>query len=228
LPGEANITTAAGDVAVFQSTGANTVQCINYMRADGTGIAGGGDFSDGGDAGGAARTLGNTDAYDLAFETNNVEQLQIEGDAGAGIITTPNQSGCYVDKSDGAQAITTGTITKIEWGAEEYDIQNEFDSSTNFRFTATNAGKYLVQASWYGNFDDAINQQHYVFINDAEDMFNNGASSEASQWMSTRVSGVIAMAAGDYVDVRAYHNKGSNENLSAAKGVSWLRISKIA
>jgi len=39
LPGEANITTVAGDVAVFQSTGTNTVQCINYTRADGTPIA---------------------------------------------------------------------------------------------------------------------------------------------------------------------------------------------
>jgi hypothetical protein len=44
LPGEANITTAAGDVATFQSTGANTVQCISYTKADGTGVvsAGGG------------------------------------------------------------------------------------------------------------------------------------------------------------------------------------------
>ena len=40
LPSEANITTAAGDVATFQSTGANTVQCINYTRADGTAIVG--------------------------------------------------------------------------------------------------------------------------------------------------------------------------------------------
>ncbi|MDP7623188.1 MAG: hypothetical protein QF436_03680, partial [Candidatus Woesearchaeota archaeon] len=38
LPSEANITTAAGDVAVFQSTGANTVQCIAYTKADGTGV----------------------------------------------------------------------------------------------------------------------------------------------------------------------------------------------
>jgi hypothetical protein len=40
LPGEANITTAAGDVAEFFSTGANTVQCVNYTRADGTAVAG--------------------------------------------------------------------------------------------------------------------------------------------------------------------------------------------
>ena len=38
LPGEANITTAAGDVGVFQSTGANTVQCISYTKADGTAV----------------------------------------------------------------------------------------------------------------------------------------------------------------------------------------------
>ena len=40
LPGEADITTAAGDVATFQSTAANQVQCINYTRADGTAIVG--------------------------------------------------------------------------------------------------------------------------------------------------------------------------------------------
>ena len=42
LPGEANITTAAGDVATFQSTGSNTVQCISYVKADGTAVAAGG------------------------------------------------------------------------------------------------------------------------------------------------------------------------------------------
>jgi hypothetical protein len=40
LPGEANITTAAGDVAEWQSTGANTVQCVNYTKADGTAVVG--------------------------------------------------------------------------------------------------------------------------------------------------------------------------------------------
>ena len=39
LPGLANITTVAGDVAVFQSTVANQVQCISYTRAAGTPVA---------------------------------------------------------------------------------------------------------------------------------------------------------------------------------------------
>lgn len=44
LPGGANITTAAGDVAEWVSTAANTVRCVNYTKADGTAVvsAGGG------------------------------------------------------------------------------------------------------------------------------------------------------------------------------------------
>ena len=40
LPGAANITTAVGDVAEFFSTGTNDVQCVNYTKADGTGVTG--------------------------------------------------------------------------------------------------------------------------------------------------------------------------------------------
>jgi len=36
-----------------------------------------GDFKDGGDAGGANRTLGNTDAYSLGLETNDVVRLSL-------------------------------------------------------------------------------------------------------------------------------------------------------
>ena len=46
LPGGANITTAAGDVAEFVSTAANVVTCVNYTKADGTAVvAAGGLFA---------------------------------------------------------------------------------------------------------------------------------------------------------------------------------------
>ena len=38
LPGGANITTAAGDVAEFFATGTNTVQCMSYTRASGKAV----------------------------------------------------------------------------------------------------------------------------------------------------------------------------------------------
>jgi len=39
LPGAANVTTAAGDVAEFFATGTNTVQCVNYTRASGAAVS---------------------------------------------------------------------------------------------------------------------------------------------------------------------------------------------
>ncbi len=51
------------------------------------GGGGGGDFADGGEAGGADRTLGNTDNYDLGFLTNNTNRLQLQNDGNMGIGT---------------------------------------------------------------------------------------------------------------------------------------------
>lgn len=50
--------------------------------------SGGGDFSDGGEAGGVARTLGNTDDYHLGFRTNNLVRLHINDDGSIGINKT--------------------------------------------------------------------------------------------------------------------------------------------
>lgn len=40
LPGSANITTAAGDTAVFRGESAGVVRCVSYIRKDGTAVAG--------------------------------------------------------------------------------------------------------------------------------------------------------------------------------------------
>jgi len=40
LPGTANITTAANDIAVFVSEGSGNWRCVSYVKADGTAIAG--------------------------------------------------------------------------------------------------------------------------------------------------------------------------------------------
>ena len=68
--------------------------------------AAGGDFSDGGEAGGADRTLGNTDAYDLGFLTDGVDRLHIDHTTGnVGIGTTG--PGAKLDVN-GAAVITSG------------------------------------------------------------------------------------------------------------------------
>lgn len=51
---------------------------------------------------------------------------------------------CKVYRGTSAQSIVSQTWTKIQFNTEAYDTYNEFDSATNYRFTATVAGTYLV------------------------------------------------------------------------------------
>lgn len=78
LPGAANITTAAGDVATFVNVGGSTWRCLAYTKADGTPIKGGG---------GSPYTtvqIFNGSTTDLAAEfTNAVELVRVTGSAPA-------------------------------------------------------------------------------------------------------------------------------------------------
>ncbi|MFZ9210901.1 MAG: hypothetical protein ACO22M_00405 [Candidatus Nanopelagicaceae bacterium] len=46
----------------------------------------------------------------------------------------------------GNQTLTTNTWTKVQFNTEEFDTNNNFDSTTNYRFTPTVAGYYQVNA----------------------------------------------------------------------------------
>ena len=69
------------------------------------------------------------------------------GDTAAGVFTnTPS----FLVSLSADQSIATGTDTKVQWNSEIYDTDNEFDSSTNYRWTCGTTGKYLL--SWSVEF----------------------------------------------------------------------------
>lgn len=80
-----NIIVERDDVAIGTVTGTLNFEGVGVTSAIDEGsnkttvtIAGGsGDYSDGGEAGGADRSIGNTDNFDLSFLTNNLERLVI-------------------------------------------------------------------------------------------------------------------------------------------------------
>jgi len=49
------------------------------------------------------------------------------------------------------QTVTSGTTTKIELNTEDFDTDNAYDNSTNYRFTPQVSGKYFVYATVRGN-----------------------------------------------------------------------------
>jgi hypothetical protein len=181
LPGEANITTAAGDVAVFQSTGANTVQCISYTKADGTAISG----------------------------------------------ATAITSAISVKRS-GNQSINDNTETKVQFNSETYDVDSEYDAVTNYRFTATNTGKYLC-----------IIKVNFASITAGQTCFANFRvnGSSLSPYMYTKVATgvtddtdalnvhILNLSASDYVEGWCWHNNGDAVN---ARSHSYMHIHRLS
>jgi len=64
-------------------------------------------------------------------------------------IGAPNNPSFSVHRNGTSQTNITGA-DKIEWTTEEFDTNNDFDVATNYRFTPTVAGKYLLscQITW--------------------------------------------------------------------------------
>lgn len=146
-----------------------------------------------------------------------------------GIVNLPYQSGCRVHRNGSVQAITSGSVTKVQYTTEDYDLQGEFDNATNYRFTATKAGRYLVchNAGIIG-LDDGDTMQVSIYKNGA--IVNTTQLSTCWMGDSPLINTVciISLAANDYIEGYVWHNYGSDRNLHGDSYSSALIIGKIA
>jgi len=130
---------------------------------------------------------------------------------------TDNNSGFSVFRSSN-QSISANTTTLIAFTDETYDLGGEFDSSTNFRFTPTTAGKYIFTS--FARLDSLSDQKFYAL-----DIFKNGSASLAraqtyasgTSSPSPSISAIIDMnGTTDYVDVRVFHNDAVAKNINSS------------
>ena len=87
----------------------------------------------------------------------------------SGLANTP---AFLVTRTSASQTIANNTETKVQFTDEIYDTNNCFDSSTNYRFTPTTAGKYFFNAtlSIYGtsaawqDFEFSIKKNNSTYL----------------------------------------------------------------
>lgn len=79
-----------------------------------------------------------------------------------------------VYRSGSNQSISSGTYTKVQFNSEEWDTTNAFDSSTNYRFQPTSAGKYHLSCAMdcagtsFANAKLAIYKNGTIYKNSGE------------------------------------------------------------
>lgn len=125
LPGGANITTAAGDVGEFFATGTNTVQCVNYTKADGTAVVA---------AGGGAwnllstQTASNSSSLDITADidsTYKIYKIEITD-----LVPVNDNVSIYMRMGD-SSGFDTGS-TDYSWATF-----GSYSTATNWTFTSS-------------------------------------------------------------------------------------------
>ncbi|MBN4062349.1 tail fiber domain-containing protein, partial [Bacteroidales bacterium AH-315-I05] len=152
----------AGQVKITGGTpGLNKV-----LTSDAAGLAtwetpsgGAADYSDGGEVGGADRTLGNTDNFDLGFLTNGLNRLHIQNDGYVGIGTT-----APLDNLDVVFHTSAGNRRFRTRGGRGVALQREGDTGAwamDYGFVSNDG---LIDWGGFGGFGSGNSTFSYYFV----------------------------------------------------------------
>lgn len=150
------------------------------------------------------------------------------GNRGASSIGAFLSAGARGYRATTAQAITTGTATKVQFNAESFDPDGNFDSTTNHRFTAPVAGYYSVVAKVYL---EGLAADRLFSIN----LRKNGAdysqihmNSSISSDLSQTNADILQLAVNDFLEVFVTHNHGSDRNVALGDGATFLSVQLLS
>jgi len=143
-------------------------------------------------------TIGGTNTTTIAFGPN--------------VTTTPSSlanTPAFEATRTTDQSITDATQTKVEFNVENFDTNNYYDNTTNYRFTPLVAGKYYVYASIQSEaFGESDLRRTQINIH------KNGTKYREAQWLQNTyrarqqtpyVAGIIDMnGTTDYLEIYAY------------------------
>jgi uncharacterized protein YegP (UPF0339 family) len=157
---------------------------------------------------------------------------QIKGDAtstfGSDIDVTGNivtDAPAFSVTLSANQSMATSTNTKIQWDTSEFDLTDDFDTTTNYRFTPSVEGYYLFN---FNLFMDANNTQ-LIFRGQ---LYKNGSlhkrglqQADSIATDTTANGSILAYANGttDYFELYMYHNLGSTRNLQSNSSLNYFQ-----
>jgi hypothetical protein len=130
-------------------------------------------------------------------------------------------------------SMSDNVYVKVPFNTENFDADNTFDSSTNYRFVAPNDGKYLIttQVGVQSNSDNGLySQQSYIAKNGSEFIgkfqnFGNAAVRHHYDSMTVLAS----LSQNDYIEVftRADWYQASSSNIYGGSKNTFINILEV-
>ena len=158
----------------------------------------------------------------LAAEPADTDEFLIS-DAGTikridySLIKVANTPAFHVELS-GAQTIGDATTTKVQFNTEVYDTNNNYDNSSNYRFTPQTAGKYFCYLAIKGGVDGVsrLSQFSIEIRKNGAQIAGSGSDFRSDAYglgsFGTCTVGVSLNGSSDYLEAFCYINDQSGAN----------------
>jgi len=137
--------------------------------------------------------------------------------AGLGTNVVGNGPAFGAYQNGGGQALVANTVAKLIFQTEEFDTNNNFDSTTNYRFTPTVAGYYQLNARFRVSTSLA-NQNIYIYKNGS--LFKDGVATDVYSVACQINCLVYANGTSDYFEVYGILN--NSQNTTGGQQATWF------
>jgi hypothetical protein len=170
----------------------------------------------------------------LAGATSGTTTLTPTAVSGTTTLTLPATTGTVALTSlaptfsaycSSTQSISAATNTKIQYQTEEWDTNNNFDNTTNYRFTPTVAGYYQISGSI--NFQSAPTSISLLSIYKNGSEFKRCFQTNASIYGINGSAVVYCNGSTDYIELYCYQSGGGAINTSVGNALTYFQAAMI-
>ena len=99
------------------------------------------------------------------------------------------------------QSITSATITKVQFDSESFDTTSDYDNSTNYRYTPSVAGYYLVTTNMRSEGSSLTLFGVYIYKNGSVYVLSNLDATSSSTAHLTGSALVYMNGSSDYLEI---------------------------
>ena len=144
-----------------------------------------------------------------------------------GIIGMPLQP-AWSGHLSSTQTIATGTWTKLALATELYDKNNDFDASTNYRFTVPVDGIYLICFNAMFGLTAGNDAGVAIHVNGSERFRIIDQPGRSGAHWGCNTTAMEDLDATDYIEFYAVHTEGGDDTVTGSKEYTYCMIQKIA
>ena len=183
----------------------------------------------------AATTMELGHASDTTLARVSAGVVSIEGatvrtgtvavaNGGTGVTALPK----FLAYMSGNQSIATSTMVKVAFDTETFDTNSSYDNATNYRFTPTVAGKYLVGGHVYwANTAGAAGVSVFVRKNGADYARLDQKAGSATISIMGGSTLVDLNGSTDYLEFFVYQDSGGSLSISASSSITQFWASML-